>query len=58
MFPVIKHETQTISRSQLFKKYNSYLNIATTLIIVFLVPYYYIQIARYCISKGTNLAGV
>ena len=54
MFPVIKNETETISRSQLFKKYNSYLNIATTLIIVFLVPYYYIQIARYCISKGTN----
>ena len=58
MFPVIKNETQTISRSQLFKKYNSYLNIATTLIIVFLVPYYYIQIARYCFSKGTNMAGV
>ena len=23
-----------------------------------LVPYYYVQIARYCVSKGTNLAGV
>ncbi len=58
MFPEIKNDTETISRSQLFKKYNSYLNIATSLVIVLVVPYYYIQIARYCVSKGTNLAGL
>lgn len=52
MLPVIKNETETLSRSQLFKKYNSYLNIATTLIIVLSVLYYYIQISRYCISGG------
>ena len=53
MLPFFKSEhSETVSRSQLFKKYNFYLNLVTILIIAFLVPYYYIQILRYCVSKG------
>jgi hypothetical protein len=53
MLPFFKSDrSETVSRSQLYKKYNSYLNFVTILIIAFLVPYYYIQIVRYCVSKG------
>jgi hypothetical protein len=59
MLPVFKSEaSETISRSQLFKKFNSYLNIVTILIIAFLVPYYYVQMVRYCVSKGYSYAVV
>jgi len=58
MLPSFKSEPETISRSQLYKKYNSYLNVLTILIIVLLVPYYFIQMTRYCVSEGTSFAGV
>ncbi len=58
MLPAFKSEPETISRSQLFKKYNSYLNVVTVVIITFLVPYFYIQMTRYCVSKGVNYAEV
>jgi hypothetical protein len=54
MLPAFKNDPETISRSQLFKKYNAYLNVVTVVIIVFLVPYFYIQMTRYCVSKGMS----
>ena len=42
MLPAFKNDPETITRSQLFKKYNSYLNVVTVVIIVFLVPYFFI----------------
>lgn len=51
-------DTEIISRTRLYKKLNTFLNLITASMIAVIVVYVFVQETRYCVTNGDTESGV